>query len=708
MGSLTPTKKALLTSIFISPLLISIASANNSESISPVLSRIVLSTGGVGYYEFTAELEDTQSIELGIRVDQVDDVLKSLVIQDKKGNWVDVTLPGQSPKSSFFKTVPFDEDALSRLPELLSHLRGEEIDVRGNENIRGKIINVVAETGIHPKTGAQLNQNRVYLATEEGVASFILEQTDHIKFASEKLQQQFNDVLSRLADYRKNDFRKVHIVSHGKGKRQVTLGYVTAAPIWKTSYRLNIPAKTDSLKKDQTAWLQGWAILENDTAQDWQNIQLTLASGQPVTFQQKLYESYYIQRPHRPVPVPRQASPRRDDGAIALAESGGYNASAAQPEMLAMEMDHMALDAAPMAARSAPSLKSKGFAGQQRQLSRPALRHLPKVEQQDSPHVFFTFPQKLNVKAGHSIMIPIMNADLPAETRVLYQEDRNNNHPFATVTLKNNTESNLPAGALTLYDNPTGSATGGYIGDAELSPFPKGDQRLIPFAVDTQTRIDQEQKQSRRLVSMVYADGILRTKTKMILEKIYTIKTPEQEDRMVILEVPRMQGWELAEAPSDKIEITDGFYRIPIKAEKNKTFTRSIRFSRILADRVEITDPSQNGLSRLRAYLQNTEKTPAIKNYLSEIAKLQSQESKIVQQLSRIEGNIDRIYRDQERVQDNLSAVSSDSDLSRRYRKKLAQQEDQLEKLLSDQEKLQTQREMVYEKTVALLQKIKI
>src|SRR5205823_5616151 len=64
-------------------------------------------------------------------------------------------------------------------------------------------------------------------------------------------------------------------------------------PIWKTSYRLLLPSGGANDKPK----LQGWAIVENQTDNDWNDVQLSLVSGRPISFVQDLYQPLYIPRP---------------------------------------------------------------------------------------------------------------------------------------------------------------------------------------------------------------------------------------------------------------------------------------------------------------------------------------------------------------------------------------------------------------------------
>ena len=43
--------------------------------------------------------------------------------------------------------------------------------------------------------------------------------------------------------------------------------------------------------------LQGWAIVENQTDNDWTDVQMKLVSGRPISFVEDLYQPLYVPRP---------------------------------------------------------------------------------------------------------------------------------------------------------------------------------------------------------------------------------------------------------------------------------------------------------------------------------------------------------------------------------------------------------------------------
>ena len=126
----------------------------------------------------------------------------------------------------------------------------------------------------------------------------MLEEADSIQVTDPDLRARIGQALESLRREANQSLRHVTLHSTGDGHRTVRVGYVAAAPLWKASYRLVLPAKDGD-----PARLQGWAVLENQSGANWDGIALTLQYGNPVTFRQAIYQSYYVQRPEVPVEI---------------------------------------------------------------------------------------------------------------------------------------------------------------------------------------------------------------------------------------------------------------------------------------------------------------------------------------------------------------------------------------------------------------------
>src|SRR5262249_17133627 len=147
------------------------------------------------------------------------------------------------------------------------------------------------------------------------VTSVLLEDVLRLTFVDPTLQQQIDAALAALLEQKERDRRTLTIHTAGKEERVVRVGYVVAVPLWKSTYRLTL--STDPTVKKGA--LQGWAVVENQSGADWQDVDLTLVSGNPVTFKQALYASYYVRRPEIPVEVMGRVLPRLEEAAESAA-----------------------------------------------------------------------------------------------------------------------------------------------------------------------------------------------------------------------------------------------------------------------------------------------------------------------------------------------------------------------------------------------------
>ena len=95
-----------------------------------------------------------------------------------------------------------------------------------------------------------------------------------IRFTDPKLQLQFKDYLAALTGARSKDQRSVYIDSTDAKSRDVRAEYIIPMPAWKSSYRLLFG------ENGAQPTLEGWAIVDNTTGEDWTNVKLSLVSGQ--------------------------------------------------------------------------------------------------------------------------------------------------------------------------------------------------------------------------------------------------------------------------------------------------------------------------------------------------------------------------------------------------------------------------------------------
>ena len=509
------------------------------------LKRVVLSTGGVGYFEYEAAVEGNATLTLDVPLDQVDDVLKSLVVYDAGGSAGAITLPGREPLTQSFVDLPFDRAALGSAVGLLNALQGAEIRVAAPKAISGRLVHVDEET-VQGAGGVALTRSRVSVMTDAGLQQFVLQDVDAIAFADPQLQRQVDTALSRIAAYRAGGRRQLTLSTRGPGQRTVRVGYVVAMPLWKASYRLSLPSDPQA----QTARLQGWAVLENFSGRAWQDVELTLLSGNPVTFRQALYESYYVARPMVPVESGGRILPPPDTGTVGtVAAETAAKADPRRDEL--KKMQRSAVGGAANMAMPAPASAP------------PPAQIEAAAAAEEATQIAFTAPYKVSVAAGQSLVLPLLDRELPARRVDLYQPSLDRQHPLAAIELTNKSETGLPPGVLTLYQqNADRGAL--YLGDARLAALPAGDKRLLSYAVDGKVTVDRTTAERRPVIKATVADGVMHVNRVIRWTTSYRVKAAEAPPPHLLLEQPRRPGATLTSPDPKTVELTAEAYRIPL------------------------------------------------------------------------------------------------------------------------------------------------
>lgn len=293
-------------------LLIGLFSAPASAQTQDVpVRQVVLFNNGVGYFEHGGQIQGTETTELRFRTPQIKDVLKSLVLQDLDGGQIGtVVYPSRDPLNRTLRSFQVDLTNTPSLGAILNQLRGSAVQLQRNgRSVRGTILG--AEQRRTTTGGGVAERWQINLFADGSIRSLPLDEVRQLTFEDARLQEDIEKALGALAQARDREKKPVRIQFEGDGTRRVRIGYVVEAPVWKTSYRLLLPPSGET-----EGHLQGWAIVENQTESDWEDVDLTLVSGQPISFVQDLYTPLYVDRPVVAPPTGGNPRPQQYEGGI--------------------------------------------------------------------------------------------------------------------------------------------------------------------------------------------------------------------------------------------------------------------------------------------------------------------------------------------------------------------------------------------------------
>jgi hypothetical protein len=633
------------------------------------LHRVMLSAAGVGYFGFDANIEGPTALGLDVPLSDVDDVLRSLAIFDDHGGIGSIELPGRDNTHEAFADVPFTAETLNDPADLLASLRGEEIVVTGPDAMTGRIVGTEPERLLSPPIGTDPSEQptpathtRVTLLTADGLQQFVLQDATSVQLTDPALRARVGAALDAARQQSAASSRHLTLRTTGDGARQVSVGYVVAVPLWKASYRLVLPAANAD-----HARIQGWAVLENQSGQDWKAVDLTLHAGNPVTFHQAIYASYYANRPEVPVEVLGRILPtpdERSESVMVRAQKQLEGGRFRNADRAGVAGDEPPPQGAPMQAPPPPPQSFAPMVGPQSDLVALAAPATQAQATETAIDTSFHIATPIDLARGHTASVPILDQSMPAEPLDWLQATET--RPISAVRLKNTGAESLPAGVLTLYTDDPASGPA-FAGDARLAGLPAGETRLLGFAQDLRTTATRTQTTApRHLLKLTAAHGILhRTLRERTIDTV-TLTGPAHQPRRVLVEFPKEDGAtftiEGPSLPNQEQTATAWRVLVPLAPNETRKITADIDTISTVDENILLNTGDLDGYT-LTQITADTDLDPALRAQLQPLFTLRDDVSAKQNALTRLTDQQTAASTDEERIRNNLQVVTTPGNL---------------------------------------------
>lgn len=266
------------------------------------LDRVVLYRNGVGYFERSGEV-DGEVLTIKVRKDQVNDLLKSLTVVDRRnGQAVSVSMP-LDPQAWANAALATLAPGQGSLDQVIDALRGNDVVLGTTQGkIRGRIVMIEAIID-EPDASPPAHSERV-MPPQAGSKDFRLTVLDGKRMRIVRLSKvrtitlrdgdlalQFHRSLDATAGEGMFQQVAVDIRLAGTNKHDLSVSYVVEAPMWKPTYRVVLPEAGKG-----KALLQGWAVVDNTSGEDWAKVTMSLTSGAPIAFRYDLHTPRIVPR----------------------------------------------------------------------------------------------------------------------------------------------------------------------------------------------------------------------------------------------------------------------------------------------------------------------------------------------------------------------------------------------------------------------------
>ena len=623
--------------------------------------QVVLYKHGVGYFKRAGELAPGETARLEFRAAEMDDVLKSLTIEENGGGKISgLRYDSSEPLAHKLADFPFQLGAGQPLSAVLDQLKGARIELKfSNETVTGAIV----AARLIPGDDKRPEREQITLLMDTGdLRNFDLGAAAGIRFTDASVQAQFKDYLAALTDARSKEKRAVYIDSTDSKQREVVASYMVPTPVWKSSYRL-------IFGEGAQPTLEGWAIVDNTTGEDWNKVDLSLVSGRPISFISRLYEPRYVARQTAELPEDAASAPVVYEGAMetgAQVVTQNDMASAPPPQ------------AAKAMAMAAGSLAAPGNGRAFRRLASlqkgAASTIAAAAAGQELGELFeYRIATPVTVRRNESAMLPFLQQKIDTRKLLIYS-DPNAAHPMDAAEISNSTGKTLDGGPITVYDG------GAYAGEALMETVKAGDKRLISYGVDLGTSIatlwDSKAEEAREIHAR---RGILTTRNSVVETRTYTIRNVDRKAKTLVIEhAARPEYNLLGRQPMEK---TRDAYRFEVKLAAGATEKFPVVEEHVYERAFTITDLTPDVLF---TYVRNKSFNEGARKQLEQIANLKQQIASGGREIQSFDSQITDLVNDQERVRRNigsLNQVSGQQQQVQNYAQRLANQEAQLASL---------------------------
>jgi hypothetical protein len=598
------------------------------KAVQLPIAQVVLFNSGVGYLQREGEVNGDSHVDLTFPTSDVNDLLKSLVLQDTAGGKIGaINYDSQDPIDKILRSFALDLNNNPTFGQILNQARGEKIEVQRQEKAGGnpyKVTGTIVGMELHHQPvdkGQPVEVEHLNLLGAEGMQSIPLTQVLSVRFLNQALDTEFRRALQVLAGAHDVQKKTIALQFTGNGKRAVRVGYVLERPIWKTTYRL-------VLEPNGKLHMQGWAIVENTSDDDWNNVRMVLVSGKPISYRMDLYTPLYIPRPLVEPELFASLRPPIYDGSLGMdaagkgmagepAQAGAFGGAAGIPGggqgfgpgggkafgkggkgaamapgapagalnsdmQLRLQQEKKALADNLQNASQNTKLAYDEFMRRKLQLDSErseaqvkgsaiaAMNFKEGIQSvatagEIGDYYQYVIDQKISLPRQKSAMLPIVNQGIEGAKVSIFNEAVHIKYPLLGLRLKNTSGKPLTQGPITVYEE------GSYAGDTRILDLQPNEERLLSYAMDQATEVKTSVKTYPAPDMNLRISGDQLTAVYTLRQaKTYTLKNRGTHDRMVIIEHPVRSDWKLVD-PKKPLEKTRDLYRFEIAVKSGET-----------------------------------------------------------------------------------------------------------------------------------------
>jgi len=326
------------------------------------------------------------------------------------------------------------------------------------------------------------------------------------------------------------------------------------------------------------------------------------------------------------------------------------------------------------------------------------------AEGQDLGDLFeYKLKDRVTLRKDQSAMVPILQCVIGAEKVSVWMASLNSSRPLRAVWLTNTSDETLDGGNFSVLEDEI------FAGQGLLDAIKPGERRLLSYATDLgmlvrAAGLGAPQRNTRVRI----AHGVMIRTSELREKKTYTARNEDTSPRTLIVEHPARIGWNLSHDSPKPEETSMGSYRYRVSVAPKQTATLEINESSPLETRFELNNITDDQLALM---VREGSVNPSIEQPLRGILEQKAQVAALTSEGEKRDGEITRIYDDQQRLRENLKVLKGSAEekaLTQRYTQQLSDQETHLEKLRLEKEDYEKKSEAAQAQVDKMIEELSI
>ena len=656
-------------------------------------NKVVIFSNGIADFQQTYRVSSEKECKVSIPVkhNHIADVLGSFNVY---GNVRLASPPTFTPENNRYGALSIDSSRVYE--DMATKLSGAQVIVsHAGGTIEGQLIGVQKEP--EGTNGDPITPYSVVVMTETGLQRCKINDIANMEFLEKEVRTEIDKVLQeKLRAIKPNSTFVDFVLTTEENSTEAVVQYTLPVAAWKISYRFH-------LGEDNKATLQGFAIVDNSTEQDWKDYKVCVVTGMPITFSTDIASSKTPRREHVDL-VAESAI-----GAVYVDEDEIF---ADSPPTDAMRAAPGAGGAAQMIGQGTAFKKARSvFASDTKPLARTSEAEIQEV----GDFCVFESIGNVDIPANRSSVIPVFNADLDSVVPVLHyamanQKDR----PFRAIDFVNGTGHSLGSGVCIVYDQ------GLYSGSCVMPAMKPNEQRLLSHALETGVKVECKLKQTvTKRTAVVLEEGFCHLKFLKTRDTEYKIKNSQSNafkfylDHIQFLRESELKCTLVVDGEKSEIEPyskISGGVRFNVQLPANANASIKVHEKSLSAEKVELIVKSnrkeQAKIDWLVANVIDSDVPIKLGPEVQQIKKLLASLRETRDQVAKLAETSNQVNEKQERLRKNIKTAGKD-ELTKKWIKELDEAEKQIQSI--DEKKipaLRLKEDEIHQQIVDLIRSI--